>query len=56
VIDETDPSIETVWCCCLVNNENLLLGCIYRPGDASEGANREINQVFEKAADLVKKG
>ena len=34
----------------------MLLGCIYRPGDASEGANREINKVFEKAADLVKKG
>ena len=52
----TDSSIETVWCCCLVNNEKLLLGCIYRPGDASETANKEINKVFIKANELVKKG
>jgi hypothetical protein len=52
----TDSSIETVWCCCLVNNEKLLLGCIYRPGDASEIANEEINNVFIKANELVKKG
>jgi hypothetical protein len=52
----SDTSIETVLCCCLVNNEKLLLGCIYRPGDASEVANREINKVFEKANELVKKG
>ena len=52
----TDSSIETVWCCCLVNNEKLLLGCIYRPGDATEKANEEINRVFQKANELVKKG
>jgi hypothetical protein len=52
----TDSSIETVWCCCLVNNEKLLLGCIYRPGDPSEIANEEINNVFIKANELVKKG
>ena len=52
----TDQSIETVWCCCLVNNEKLLLGCIYRPGDASIEANKEINKVFSQANELVKKG
>jgi hypothetical protein len=52
----TDSSIETVWCCCLVNNEKLLLGCIYRPGDASELANKEINKVFVRANELAKKG
>ena len=36
----SDPSIETVWCCCLINEEKLLLGCIYRPGDASIEANK----------------
>ena len=50
-----DPSNETVWCCCLVNNEKLLLRCIYRPGDASRVANREINKVFVKANELAKK-
>ncbi len=52
----TDSSIETVCCCCLVNNEKLLLGCIYRPGDATEKANEEINRGFQKANKLVKKG
>jgi hypothetical protein len=52
----TDSSIETVWCCCLVNNEKLLLGCIYRPGDASETENEQVNRVFERANELVKKG
>ena len=52
----SDPSIEVVWCFCLVNNEKLLLGCIYRPGDASIEANSEINNVFAKANELVKKG
>jgi hypothetical protein len=48
----TDSTIETVWCCCWVNNEKLLLGCIYRSGDASEIANEEINNVFIKANEL----
>ena len=38
----SDLSIESVWCCCTVNSEKLLLGCIYRPGDASNEANKQI--------------
>ena len=40
----------------MVNNEKLLLECIYRPGDASIEANKEINKVFTKVNELVKKG
>ena len=51
----TDTSIETVWCGCIINNEKLLVGCIYRPKDASEEANRQINKALLKASSLVRK-
>ena len=25
----SDPTIETVWCFCVINEERLLIGCIY---------------------------
>ena len=52
----SNPLIETVWCSCSVNNEKILLGCIYRPGDASEEGNRQINRTLGQANNLVKKG
>ena len=52
----TDISIEIVWCGCIINNEKLLEGCIYRPKDASEEANMQINKALLKASSLVKKG
>ena len=32
----SDPSIEAVWCSCSMNSEKILVGCLFRPGDASE--------------------
>lgn len=52
----SDPSIETVRFSCSVNNEKILFGCIYRPGDASEGGNRQINCALIQANNLVKRG
>jgi hypothetical protein len=52
----SDPTIETVWCSCSLNNEKILFGCIYRPGDASDEGNRQINRALDQANKLVKKG
>ena len=35
-------------------NENILVGCIYKPLDASYEGNSQINNVFEKVADRKK--
>ena len=50
----SDPTIETVWCSCSLNNENFLFGCI-QPGDASDEGNRQINRALDQANKLVKK-
>ena len=45
----SDPTIETVWCSCSLNNEKILIGCIYRPGGASDEGNRQINRALDQA-------
>jgi len=50
----SDPTIETVWCSCSLNNEKILFGCI-QPGDGSDEGNRQINRALDQANKLVKK-
>ena len=59
-LDEIDfgfnyTSSEAVWGYCLVNDEKLLLGCLYIRGDASQEANRKIHKVFAMANEFVRK-
>ena len=48
-----DSSIESIWCCCLVNKEKILIGCIYRPNDASDESLKQINKAFAKITDRI---
>ena len=38
--------IESIWCCCLVNKEKILIGCIFRPNDASDEGTKQINKIL----------
>ena len=51
-----DSSIESIWCCCLVNKEEILIGCIFRPNDVSDEGNKQINKDFAKITDRIKTG
>ena len=51
----TDSAVETVWGCLKTGKENILLGCVYRPGDSSDRVNKQINHALAKARDLVSK-
>ena len=39
-----------------MNTEKILIECIFRPNDASDEGNKQINKVFAKITDRIKRG
>ena len=39
-----------------MNKEKILIGCIFRPNDASDEGNKQINKDFAKITDRIKTG
>ena len=50
-----DEIVEQIWCAVQINNEKILIGCIYRPPNSSNIVNEKINQIIYLVGDLLSK-
>ena len=45
--------VESIWCVVMVGGESVLVGCVYRPGDAGQGVSDLIDLEISRAKKLI---